>query len=160
MAGRQGWNLRGEVSDRLNAKGQDHPLWKGDAAADDSKRMRAQKMYSLGACEQCGKPAVDRHHVDGDTGNNTADNVMRVCRRCHMVIDGRLDEVRALLLRTARRVGPLPCVNCHAPSKPLRHGRCDACSMYYYRKGVERPLAFSAKKRRSDLGVRRTRNAA
>jgi hypothetical protein len=43
-----------------------------------------------GLCETgCGKPAVDRHHIDGDTSNNARSNILLVCRRCHMHLDGR-----------------------------------------------------------------------
>lgn len=71
-------------------RGPDHKAWKGDAARIEAKRARAQRMFPLGKCELCDKPAVDRHHKDGDTGNNKPKNVQRLCRRCHMKTDGRL----------------------------------------------------------------------
>lgn len=43
-----------------------------------------------GPCQRCGEaPATDRHHVDGDPLNNVPDNIMLVCRQCHMDVDGR-----------------------------------------------------------------------
>ena len=32
------------------------------------------------------------HHKDGNTLNNNGDNVTILCRRCHMRIDGRLNN--------------------------------------------------------------------
>jgi 5-methylcytosine-specific restriction endonuclease McrA len=64
-------------------------------------RREAQARYERGTCETpgCGKPAIDRHHVDGNTSNNAPENIRRLCRRCHMREDGRgtggLDHQRA-----------------------------------------------------------------
>ena len=57
-------------------------------------RHEAEKLYEIGGpCENgCGGIAVDRHHLDDDTTNNAPENVMRVCRRCHMLLDGRLER--------------------------------------------------------------------
>jgi len=78
------------VNPIATVSGKAHPFWKGDAASTTTKRERAQKLYLLAACEICGAKAVDRHHIDGDTGNNTPENIARLCRRCHMTVDGRL----------------------------------------------------------------------
>lgn len=61
----------------------------------DAGRKRAQRLFpALGICTECGsKPAVERHHRDGDTENNAPDNVTPVCRRCHMILDGRLAQL-------------------------------------------------------------------
>lgn len=72
-------------------RAENHPAWRGDVARDETKRARAQRAYSLAACESCGKKATDRHHIDGDPGNNAPENVARLCRRCHMMTDGRLE---------------------------------------------------------------------
>ena len=45
-------------------------------------------------CEECEAPAVDRHHKDGDPSNNDLTNVASLCRRCHMLADGRLEILR------------------------------------------------------------------
>jgi hypothetical protein len=53
----------------------------------------ARRLYPLDGvlCENhCGNPAVDHHHIDGDPHNNAPENVLRVCRRCHMRLDGRV----------------------------------------------------------------------
>ena len=113
--------------------------WKGDQALPDSKRGRARRRYRLGPCNRCGKPGVDRHHRDDNTGNNEPENVEILCRRCHMEIDGRLAIFRST---SASLRGPQPpnvCENCKRPMKPLRRGRCHACNEYRRRQGRERP---------------------
>lgn len=42
-------------------------------------------------CEVCSKRAVDIHHIDcrgmgGGNKNNTIDNLMALCRQCHVVM--------------------------------------------------------------------------
>jgi hypothetical protein len=70
--------------------------WKGDAIKAQSGRSRAERWFTKKGlmCEFCGKPAIDRHHKDGNTANNSKDNVQFLCRRCHMQIDGRLDKFK------------------------------------------------------------------
>lgn len=77
--------------------GPEHPHWKGDDAHIVTKRQRAQRAYPLAGCEfeGCECPATDRHHVDGDPGNNRPENVQRLCRRHHMLVDGRLAKLAA-----------------------------------------------------------------
>lgn len=123
-------------------RGPDAPQWKGDAARTETKRVRAQRAFALGVCEHdgCDAPATDRHHVDGDTGNNARENLELLCRRHHMERDGRLER----FLATSRsRLGPQPpkpCSNCGRDAKPLRRGRCRNCAEYLRRRGVERPV--------------------
>lgn len=120
-------------------RGENHYAWKGDGALETTKRERAQAMYGLGACVRCGKKATDRHHIDGDTGNNAPENIEILCRRCHMEIDGRL--ARLVEVGTSREPAPpKPCSNCARLYKPLRRGRCHACNEYLRRRGIERPV--------------------
>jgi len=127
-------NPKGGVS------GPAHWKWKGDRARTTTKRSRARRKFvNLGTCEECGeKPATERHHKDEDTGNNARENLVFVCRLCHMKIDGRLEK-----LHEARRKVPIkppkPCARCGKPTKPLRRGRCSACETYLRRNGRERP---------------------
>lgn len=56
-------------------------------------RRRAQRMYPvIGACIRCGAGKAERHHVDGNTLNNRSSNIAVLCRKCHMELDGRLEE--------------------------------------------------------------------
>ncbi len=137
MAGRQGWNLRGPH--KVVLRGEASPQWKGDAANPSTKRARARKMYPLGPCEKCGRQAVDRHHRDGNTGNNARDNVAVLCRRCHMDEDGRLAVFKLTSTSLRGPQPPKPCANCKRLKKPLWRGRCHACNEYFRRRGVERP---------------------
>jgi hypothetical protein len=125
--GKRGWNLIGPDSDRLDASGPDHYAWKGDDAKTSTKRERAQRMYELGPCVKCGEPGVDRHHVDGDTGNNDPSNVEILCRWCHMLTDGRLAAFIAMPRRPKQP--PKICIDCGQPYKPMRKGRCAACDV-------------------------------
>lgn len=141
MAGRQGWNLRkdAEHCTRYIGRGEAHSQWKGNAATDENKRKRARAWYPLKrACERCGGVARDRHHRDGNPGNNTRANIAFLCRRCHMTIDGRLARQMQWAKRTRSLLPPQPCIVCGVPSKPLRRGRCHACNEYWRRHGLER----------------------
>lgn len=119
-------------------RGADHPCWKGDAANTTTKRARARRMYAATICETCGASPAERHHIDGNTGNNQVTNIQILCRRCHMEIDGRL----AIFVshRVDNRAPPKPCTNCRRPSKPLRRGLCKAC--YEYERRNDRPRPY------------------
>lgn len=143
--GPRGWNLKSGPFRDLTLppenlpRGETHYAWKGDAAKRDPKRGRAQRLYKLGPCEHCGKPARDRHHKDDDTGNNIRSNIEILCRSCHMKVDGRM---AALIKRQTGRPkrDPLPCVNCNKLYRPLRKGECAACAAYFKRTGNRRPI--------------------
>jgi hypothetical protein len=46
-------------------------------------------------CEDCLiAPPLDRHHIDGDSLNNAAENIAFLCRRCHQKRDGRHEFVK------------------------------------------------------------------
>jgi hypothetical protein len=127
--------------------GEHHHNWKGDAAGKSAKRFRAHR-FPLGPCEECGKPGIDRHHKDGDVGDNARENVAILCRKCHMLADGRLAAFLANNPAPNKRVDPVPCRVCRRPAKPLRRGRCSACDMFFRRHGVEwTPEVFSTKAR-------------
>jgi 5-methylcytosine-specific restriction endonuclease McrA len=111
---------------------------KGDAASDSAKRRRANRLYALGACEDCGAPATERHHIDADTGNNRPENIARLCYRCHRTRDGRLERLAAY----RHPIGPpRPCANCGRATEVgnLQDGRCSACFQWRQRHGQERP---------------------
>ena len=124
------------------SRGENHYAWKGDLASETTKRHRAIRMYELEKCDSCSHRAVDRHHKDGDTGNNSPSNISLLCRRCHMEEDGRLERFRENALRNSEkaRKPPQPCVICGRLRKPLRRGRCGACNEHLRRNGSERPV--------------------
>lgn len=99
---------------------------KGDRLQRKRGHYKAKKLYPLGNCEICGARAVDRHHRDGNPENNAPQNIERLCRRCHMVADGRLMDIP-----------PLPCVVCGREVRPLRKGRCHRCNEYWRKKDFE-----------------------
>jgi hypothetical protein len=78
--------------------GASNPMWKTGSITAATGRNRAQYRFkNLGQCQRCDKPAMDRHHKDGNTGNNDATNVEFLCRRCHMLEDGRLKALIDLI---------------------------------------------------------------
>lgn len=127
-------------------RGPAHYAWKGDAARPETKRARAQRKYPIKDCQECGREATERHHIDDDTGNNDPENIMILCRRCHMKIDGRLEIF--LSYRNTKKVPPLPCDNCKRLAKPLRRGLCHACNEYQRRNGITRPYKVDGRKER------------
>ncbi len=80
--------------------GEKNGMWKGDLAQwKETARERAQRRFPLVTCEKCKKKkAIDRHHIDGNTFNNERNNIMILCRSCHMVIDGRMEKLHAVSL--------------------------------------------------------------
>jgi len=71
--------------------------WKGDAIKIDSGRTRAQRQYQLGKCELCESNAMDRHHKDGNTINNELTNIQRLCRKHHILLDGRMKNLKPFM---------------------------------------------------------------
>lgn len=118
-----------------------NPCWKGTDAALMTKRQRVQRRYPVGPCEKCGNAGQDRRFRDGNPDNLTPENVMFLCRRCAMEMDGRLEKFVEQARRPKPQTPPRPCSNCGMLYKPLRKGRCHNCSAYFGRKGVERPVA-------------------
>lgn len=48
-------------------------------------RYHARKMIPPGCCNHCGKQnAKDVHHKDGNCQNNSIENLVRICRSCHV----------------------------------------------------------------------------
>jgi len=70
-----------------------HPLWKGDDAKPKTGRCRARNWFEAKPCATCGAARSERHHVDGNTLNNAPSNIQHLCRRCHMTVDGRIENV-------------------------------------------------------------------
>lgn len=134
-------------------QGDVHYAWKGDDARTTTKRERAHRRYQPTPCELCGEPGIDRHHRDGDTGNNSPDNVEVLCRRCHMIEDGRLPALIANQKLCAERLRKPPrlCRICKRMSPPKRmwKDRCHTCHEFWRRNGRDRP--FGAANVRSEI---------
>lgn len=93
---KKGYKQTPEHIQKRKRFGVGHHSWKGDDIIVKSGRTRALRGYAPRACEVCDNPKAERHHKDGNTRNNTPDNVRFLCRKCHMVEDGRLNEFRKL----------------------------------------------------------------
>ncbi|KKN65506.1 hypothetical protein LCGC14_0481100 [marine sediment metagenome] len=63
--------------------------WRGDAVGEDAGRSRAIKLYPVWPLCHCGKFS-ERHHKDGNPLNNHPSNIAFLCRRHHMIADGRM----------------------------------------------------------------------
>lgn len=100
---------------------------------DNCGRAKCRRLYKeLGDCELCGKPATDRHHKNGNTQDNSPDNIQRLCRSCHMKEDGRGHRLTEHSKRRKlnRQVNPRPCkpcAQCAREVKQLRRGLCISC---------------------------------
>jgi hypothetical protein len=70
---------------RIAKLGPENPNWKGDHPVyKEAGRQRARQLYGV-------VPGMDIHHKDGNTCNNSPQNIMFIPRRYHMEIDGRLE---------------------------------------------------------------------
>ena len=120
---------------------QEHHFWKGSGATDASKRSRTIRRFEISANDNCQNckvvPAVERYHLDGQLDNIDPENIILVCRRCCMELDGRLDELKSID-HSYQITPPQPCIICRKLSKPLRKGRCHACNEYFRRHNKER----------------------
>jgi hypothetical protein len=60
----------------------------------EAGRRIAKKLYPIDdnmICEMCEKrKATDHQHIDGNTYNNTIENIKKVCRSCHLKEDHKL----------------------------------------------------------------------
>jgi ribosomal protein L40E len=74
--------------------GEHHHHWAGDAVSEKGGRTRAIRVYDPQVCVKCGASPADRHHSDGNTANNSQENIAFLCRHCHMELDGRLALAR------------------------------------------------------------------
>jgi len=57
---------------------------------------RAKRRFPLGQCVRCSRPAIDRHHINNNPLDNRPENILVLCRRCHMELDGRMVRFSAL----------------------------------------------------------------
>lgn len=88
---KKGYKQSNEHVQKRKRFGPKHHAWKDDNLTINSGRTRALRKYPIKPCEICGSNKSERHHKNGDTKDNTPENIQFLCRRCHMVEDGRLD---------------------------------------------------------------------
>lgn len=74
---------------RVNPKLDKSPHWKKDSINPKTGRGRAYKMFKLKPCEICKSEKSERHHIDGNPLNNVKKNIMFLCRKHHIAIEGR-----------------------------------------------------------------------
>jgi hypothetical protein len=86
-----------KASIRAKMRGELNVHWKGDSIKVDSGRTRAQNWYKLGKCELCERDATDRHHKDGNTLNNESTNIQILCRKHHIILDGRMKNLKPFM---------------------------------------------------------------
>lgn len=98
----------------------------------ESGRSWARNNIPGGPCIVCKTTRwVHRHHVDGNTNNNAATNIMLLCARHHMDTDGRIDAIRARSKRSGDAWGDIlrsrtTCKHGHVyPVRPLYKQRSD-----------------------------------
>lgn len=70
--------------------GSQNVMWKGNVIKPISAGHRARSLYKLEPCSVCGSHESERHHRDGNRMNNSKDNIDFLCRRHHMIADGRM----------------------------------------------------------------------
>lgn len=93
MPRKKGYKQSPEHIRKKKRFGEAHANWKGDNIAVGTGHSRAcRKFVNIGPCKECGNPKSERHHVDGNTANNSEENIAILCRRCHMRQDGRLEK--------------------------------------------------------------------
>lgn len=139
---------------KVRITGSTHPAWKGDNASDGAKRTRARRMYVVDDCERCGKPAMDRHHRDGNPGNNDPSNVAILCRKCHMLADGRLLRLTEIGANNSKRnqKPPRPCKTCGTINTVFWYGECHKCNEYRRRNSRSRPAVTNVTEARKQFG--------
>jgi hypothetical protein len=108
------WTFRGkrhseeskkEISKTLRERkvnhGKKNGLWKGNLASKSAGRGRARRKFQkANLCQKCGSTRrVERHHKDGNPLNNRKRNIAILCRRCHMIADGRMKKMHEGIAR-------------------------------------------------------------
>lgn len=117
------------------------PSWKGASASQVAQRRRIQRRLPLGQCQRCDAIAIDRHHINGDTNDNDIQNILCLCRRCHMLEDGRLEALQVMqkVVSSNMKKPPRPCHTCAKLVTMFWYGECHACNEYRRRTGHQRP---------------------
>lgn len=96
----------------------------------------------LGPCQDCGGIAHDKICSDYDAFFSIKENVYFLCRRCHMIRDGRMEKLKEVGKNNSEKAKKEEsrCNNCGTNYKPLRKGRCDSCYTFYRKYRSEKPV--------------------
>ena len=120
---------------REGRKDQGNPNWKGDNVGYLSLHQWVQRRKPKPAfCEKCNlvKP-YDLANISGEYKRDVNDYEW-ICRKCHMVSDGRLDKIHDFAMRNGGR--KLFCVRCNREWYPMSVDtrRCPYCKSFYFDK--------------------------
>ena len=66
--------------------GKNNPNWKGDSVGTSGAYIRSSKIPKTGQCEWCGDKSKETHHRDKDPRNNSEQNRLELCVKCHKLI--------------------------------------------------------------------------
>lgn len=136
----------------------------------ERNRAFVREVNSRTGCAVCGAQPIEWHNPDHVDLNRQAyristlvqaprsiaviqaemDRCTPLCRRCHMVEDGRISHFHTMAREPKPVAPPRPCKGCGKPAKPLRRDLCNACESRrrYYRK-MESGENVGAAQRRS-----------
>lgn len=80
---------------RLSKLREKNPNWKNYNIKQQSGSCNARRWFKIRPCEVCGKinGRIDRHHKDGNEINNAPENIQFLCRKHHMIADGRMAKI-------------------------------------------------------------------
>ena len=97
---KKGYTQTPEHVENRKRSGKENHGWLGDRVSEKGGRTRALRLFpKVGPCVLCGAKKSERHHIDGNTANNVPENILILCRRCHMKNDGRLEQFRELAFK-------------------------------------------------------------
>ena len=82
-----------QATGRLYLVGKERWSWKNGLSAVRNKEGSIRKQMSQ-ICELCDKLTYDIHHKDGNLKNNKLENLMALCRKCHMKLDKRIFNLK------------------------------------------------------------------
>lgn len=112
-------------------------------------RIFVDFVNALTSCAHCGAQPVEWHNPDHVEKNRRHFRIKSMaaagfpinriilemgdctplCRRCHMIEDGRMERFKTAGQEAVQRLvkDPAPCIRCQKPSKPMRRGMCRRC---------------------------------
>lgn len=90
--------LEGLVRIKKAKMGEKNPRWNGGISKypnhAEMKRNRLIKLQETqGKCEICGEPAYCVHHLDEDKSNQSLDNLVALCHKCHMILHNAENKI-------------------------------------------------------------------